>query len=68
MDPNPVISAPFFVKKNPNVRLIHSQQSPIGFGFITKFGLEMINKFTVKEFFVDSTYKTNSEKWKCSSS
>ena len=62
MDPNPVISTPLFVKKNPNVRLIHAQEALIGLGFITKFGLEMIDKFTVKQFFVDSTYKTNSDK------
>ena len=58
-DSNPVISATSFVKKSKKFDLILEKTDPHAFGFLVMSAVEMVTKYTIKELFVDSTYKTN---------
>lgn len=58
---DPCTSAILAAKNNTNMTLIHEHQNPDGFGFIVRPDQDFVLTYSVKELFVDSTYKTNGQ-------
>lgn len=62
MDNDLLVSVGKYVENSTEFTTIFSHVKPYALGFLTKLGMELCEKYTIKELFIDSTYKTNREK------
>lgn len=59
---DPHASAIKYIQECDTMQTIYVQNNPFGLGILTEIGLELTDKYSIKELFIDSTFKTNSEK------
>lgn len=60
--PDPMISSRLFIENSTELHLLSYQVMPLVTGTYTELGKHIVENWTVKEVFIDSTFKTNRQR------